>query len=78
MRDDEARLEWYNCRECEGLYTWFKVDIMDGLIMYGWLHWDEMANCSRNTGMTVQDFRGNIEGSDGGRGVNDGSEEGTR
>lgn len=64
MRDDQARLEWYNCRECGELYTWFRIDVVDGLLLYGWLHWDEMVKCSRNTGLTLQDFRDNIEGSD--------------
>lgn len=64
MRDESARLEWYNCRECDGYYTWFRVDVMDGLVMYGWLHKDEHRECSRNTGLHFQDFRHNIEGYD--------------
>jgi len=64
MRDDEARLDWYNCGLCDGLHTWFRVDVIEGIVMYGWLHQDEHRECPRNTGLNWLDFRNNIRGYD--------------
>lgn len=57
MMNDE-RLEWINCPECEGVYTWFDIEIMDELSLYGWVHrWIDGPRCIKDDDMTLQDTR---------------------
>lgn len=64
MRDDSGAIDWYNCGLCDGLHTWFRVYVMDGIVMYGWLHQDEHRECPRNAGLNWLDFRDRIVGYD--------------
>jgi hypothetical protein len=58
MHDDRSRLDWYNCKECDGFYTWFRVEIIEGLEMYGWLHKQMYPGCSRMKELNWSDTRG--------------------
>lgn len=56
MRDE--RLEWASCIDCDGAYTWFNIEVMDEVNLYGWVHlWIDGPRCSRDKGMTLQDMR---------------------
>lgn len=51
MRDE--CLVWDECPVCGMLYTWFRVEIMPGLEMYGWLHKTD-GDCKRDTGLDME------------------------
>lgn len=53
---EETRLEWYDCPECGMAYTWFRVEVMAGLELYGWLHMVDVR-CWRDKGMQLGDVR---------------------
>lgn len=47
---DNTRLEWIECELCGMLYTWFRVEVIEGLVMYGWLHKTD-GDCSKDGGL---------------------------
>lgn len=59
MSDDDVRIEWYDCRGCGADYTWFSIEVMDGVDLYGWIHrdMDEAGRCARDKGLTMKDTR---------------------
>lgn len=57
MHDDDAMLDWYACNDCGMDYTWFRVEILEGLEMYGWLHRRMYSGCKRDKGMEINDMR---------------------
>lgn len=59
MHHDATRLEWYNCRGCGKEYTWFRVEVMAGVELWGWLHRID-EGCERDMGMGMTDHRPGI------------------
>lgn len=56
MHDDDVRLEWHNCRGCGEQYTWFRIEVMAGVEIWGWIHrW--FTKCERDIGMGMTDAR---------------------
>lgn len=64
MHDDRVRREWRDCNECGEPTMWLRVDVMDGVVIYGLIHRDEWVDCRRNVRLNMVDFRNSIEGSD--------------
>lgn len=60
-RNDEHRLEWYKCQECGSGYTWFNIEVIEAVELYGWVHqiqlWGRVGQCKRDIGMELQDGR---------------------
>jgi hypothetical protein len=53
-RDMGGGMEWYECPVCDMLYTWFRIEIVEGVDMYGWLHKTD-GDCSRDKGLAFSD-----------------------
>jgi len=60
--DDGLRMEWYECSVCESPYTWFNIQVMDGVMLVGWVHriqvWKNSGGkCRKDRGMALHDMR---------------------
>lgn len=58
---DGTRLEWYECSVCGSPYTWFNIQVMDGVMLVGWVHhiqlWGRAGQCRKDRGMALHDMR---------------------
>jgi hypothetical protein len=59
-------LVWYPCRECGSEMTWFRVGVIPGVELIGWVHriqvWRKAGRCIRDRAMTMEDLRDMIAG----------------
>jgi hypothetical protein len=60
---NDTRLEWCECELCGMAYTWFRVQVTEDIVMYGWLHKTD-GDCPRDKGLHVEYMSG--EKGDGG------------
>lgn len=53
---NDTRLEWYECQLCGMRYTWFRIEVGEGLELYGWLHRTD-GDCPKDKGLELSDTR---------------------
>lgn len=52
----ESQLEWYICRRCGKRYTWFRIEVVEGVDIWGWVH-EIDRGCESDIGMSLTDKR---------------------
>lgn len=60
MSDEGYLLEWHECRVCDEAYTWFSIEVIRGVELYGWVHKDgkgDEKDCPLDRGMFLKDLR---------------------